>query len=66
MFDTKFYIDRLREIRARNLWTWVMLANAVGLSFTTLKKFMDDDESAEPVKQNTLRKIRDFVDEWED
>jgi len=64
MFDLKKYIKKMEEIRKRNLMTKSDLYKELGLTPTTLLRAIKMD-SKYPSSIETLKKIKDFVDNYE-
>ncbi len=56
--NREWYIERLREIARKEMYTVTRMINILGISIITMRKFMDLDQT---VSIATIRKVRDFI-----
>lgn len=56
-------VEKINVIRNRKLITFTDLATAIGIAYNTLRRVMDLD--SRPVFFKTLRKIKEFIAEYE-
>lgn len=63
MFNEQYYVPKLKEIAQKELWTMMDMANALGVSYTTMRAVI---MKGKPVKMKTKRKLREFIDKHEE